>query len=205
MTSLDTPVTLTAIGAEVHQLMEDAGFQLVEPGSTRIWKAPVAKIYEDAYSIVCIALYETWNHLYFAWTDDQANLVDLISEYFTRVDAKASEGYLVLFTPGVVPEADRQAANGIKNDIRRVRKLLADGLELKTVGGVRRTLLPVLPLDERGMIEDQDVLETLPSLLAKYDVSKEATNAAIKAFRGRHPIMEWIHNGTTYAQEEQQQ
>ena len=55
------------------------------------------------------------------------------------------------------------------------------------------------------MMEDQDVLETLPSLLAKYDVSKEATNAAIKAFRGRHPIMEWIHSGTTYAQEEEQQ
>ena len=205
MTSLDTPVTLTAVEAEVHQLMDNAGFHLVEPGSARNWKAPVANIYEDAYSIVCIAIYETWTHLCFAWTDDQANLVDLISEYFTRVDAKASEGYLILLTPSVIPEADRPAANGIRNDVRRVRKLLADGLELKTAGGVRRTLFPVLPLDERGMIEDQDILEALPSLLAKYDVSKDVTNAAIMAFRGRHPIMERIHSATTHAQEEQQQ
>ena len=205
MTPLDTPATLTAVEAEVHKLMKDAGFQLVEPGSARNWKARVANIYEDAYSIVCIAIYETWTHLHFAWTDDQANLVDLISEYFTRVDAKASEGYLVLLTPSVVPQADRSAANGIKNDISRVRKLLADGLELKTAGGVRRTLFPVLPLNELGMIEDQDVLEALPSLLAKYDVGADATNAAIKAFRGRHPIVERIHSGTAHAQEEQQQ
>ena len=65
MTPLDTPVTLTAVEAEVHKLMKDAGFQLVEPGSARNWKAPVANIYEDAYSIVCIAIYETWNHLRF--------------------------------------------------------------------------------------------------------------------------------------------
>ena len=206
MTSLDVPVTLTAIEGEAHEFMEGAGFQLVlKSGSARKWRAPVVKIYEDVYSIVCIAIYETWTQLNFAWTDDQANLVDLISEYFTRADAKASEGYLVLLTPGVVPEANRPAANDIKNDIRRVRKLLADGLELKLAGGVRRTLLPVLPLEEGGVLEEQDVLEALPSLLAKYDINEDATNLAIKAFRGRHPIMEWIHGRTTDTQEEQQQ
>ena len=203
MTSLGSPLTLTAIKAEAARLLDSAGFHLVNPALATGWKAAVASVHEDANSIVCVAIYETWAHLSFGWADDQANLVDLISKYFARNEAKAWDGYLALFTPSLVPEHERPTAISIQRDTVRLRKLFADGSELKSIGAVRRTLLPVLPLDEHVALEDRNVLEALPPLLAKYGVSEEATKVAIQAFQGQRPIIEEIHTRITRTREGQ--
>ena len=203
MTSLGSPLTLTAIEAEAARLLNSAGFQLVNPALATGWKASVARVYEDTYSIVCVAIYETWAHLSFGWADDQVILVDLISKYLARHEAKAWDGYLVLFTPSIVPEQERPTAICIQRDTVRLRKLFADGSELKSIGAVRRTLLPVLPLDEHDALEDRNVLESLPPLLAKYGVSEETTKVAIQAFQDQRPIMEEIHTRITRARESQ--
>ena len=193
MTSFSPTLTFAVIEAGATQILESAGFQTVRSADLGGWRATSASVYEDAYSIVCVAIYDTWNQLSEGWTDDQAVLVDLISKYFTRYEPKAWDGYLALFTPSIVPEQERRTAIDIRRNTVHVRKLFADGSELKSTGAIRRTLLPVLPLDEHDALEERNVLEALPPLLAKYGVSEDATQVAIEAFQDQRSITEAIH------------
>ena len=194
MMSSGTPLTFAAIEAEATDVLEQAGFQTVRSVHRGGWEATSARVYEDAYSIVCVAIYDTWRQLSEGWTGDQAVLVDLISKYFARNEPKAWDGYLALFTPSAVPDQERHIAIDIQRNTVHVRKLFADGSELKSTGAVRRTLLPVLPLDEHEALEGGNVLESLPHLLAQYGVSETATQVAIDAFREQRSIAETIHD-----------
>ena len=127
------------------------------------------------------------------WADDQANLVELISRHFARTEAKAWDGYLVLLTPSVVPATERQEAIEIQRNTVHVRKLLAAGDELETVDPVYRTLLPLLPLEIQEAQRPENVLHTLPPLLARRGVDEDASRVAIAAFLDQRPIAEAIH------------
>ena len=200
MTSFGAALSFAAIEAEAAQVLTSAGFQTVKPAYTSGWEATSARVYEDAYSVVCVAIYDTWQQLSDGWTGDQAVLVDLISKYFTRHEPKAWDGYLALFTPSVVPYQERRIAVDIQRNTVHVRKLFADGSELSSTSAVRRTLLPVLPLDEHEALEGRNVLESLPQLLAQYGVSEVATQVAIEAFQDQRPIAETIHDRLTKKQ-----
>ena len=144
--------------------------------------------------IVCVAVYETWAHLSSRWREDQENLVELISRNFLRSDAKAWEGYLALFTPSYVPASDRLAAVDIQRNTRRVRKLFADGDELRLVGSIRRVLLPLLPLEEQDALQPRNLLDSLPPIIAKHGVDAEVAQLAISAFREQRSIAAEIHS-----------
>ena len=185
--------TVTTLVAEASDILKRAGFRAVDPSETGTWRATEARVYEDAYCIVCIAVYETWAALSSLWRDDQASLVGLISRHFTRSEAKAWDGYLVLLTPSVVPTTARQEAVDIRGHTAHVRKLLAAGAELGTADVVRRTLLPLLPLKSQDVHRASNVLDTLPPLLATHGVDEEATKVAVQAFLEQRPILEEIH------------
>ena len=193
MTVSNTPLTTTALAAAAERVLEGAGFKAIAPHSIGAWKATATRVYEDAYSIVCVAVYETWADLSSRWLEDQASLVDLISRHFSRTEAKAWDGYLVLLTPSVVPATDRMNASNIRRNTLHLRKLFADGDELRSVDAVRRTLLPLLPLEEHDALETRNVFDTLPSLLASRGVDEEAAKVAIAAFRDQKPIVAEIH------------
>ncbi|MGH2403880.1 MAG: hypothetical protein ACRDGN_05370, partial [bacterium] len=123
------------------------------------------RLLEDAYGIVAVVVYETWEDLVTRWPDAQGFLVDLISKHVSSADAKAWEGYLVLLTPAVIGMASRSDADRIRYDTTRVRKLLATGEELRTVSDVERVLLPLLPLDEVEVGRHESTVEMLPELL----------------------------------------
>ena len=187
------PFTVTTLVAEADSLLARAGFRAVDPSAAGTWRATEARVYEDAYSIVCIAVYETWADLSSLWADDQSSLVGLISRHFTRTEAKAWDGYLVLLTPSVVPASARQEAVDIQRNTLHVRKLFAAGDELRTLGDVQRTLLPLLPLEGQEMERPSNVLDTLPGLLALHEVDEEVSEVAIAAFLDQRPIIEAIH------------
>ena len=193
MSARSVPLTVTMLMAESAEILEAAGFKAANPPGAGIWKATAARLYEDAYSIVCVAVYETWADLSSNWTEDQAHLVNLISEHFARSDAKAWEGYLALLTPSIVPAAERLSAIGIQRNTVHVRKLFADGEELQSPGAIRRTLLALLPLEEQHSSEPANVLDNLPPLLAARGVDAEAAQVAIAAFREQRPIVAEIH------------
>ena len=193
MTTSSTQFTVTSLVAAAAEVLEGAGFKAVEPSITSTWRATATRVYEDAYSVVCVAVYETWTDLSARWVEDQATLVNLISEYFARSEPKAWDGYLVLLTPSVVRQIDRQNANSIERNTLHLRKLFADGEELQSISDVRRTLLPLLPLEEYDALVPRNVLDTLPRLLGSHGVDEEAAQVAIGAFREQRPIIAAIH------------
>ena len=193
MNTKDTPFTITTLLAAADEILGASGFGTVDPATTGTWAATEARVYEDAHSIVCVAAYETWSALSSTWHDDQANLVELISRHFTRSEAKAWDGYLVILTPSFVPASERQEAVNIQRNTVHVRKLLATGDELETVDAVRRTLLPLLPLEIQEASRPSNVLHSLPPLLSRYGVDEEISRVAIAAFLEQRPIIEAIH------------
>ncbi len=197
MTMGSASFTVTSLLAAAAEVLEGASFETVAPSKTGYWRATAARVYEDAYSIVCVTVYETWGELSSRWVEDQANLVDLISKHFGRNDAKAWDGYLVLLTPSVVPSHERLRAISIQRNTLHVRKLFADGDELGSIGDVRRVLLPLLPLlpleKHYGDEESPNVLGTLPSLLSEHGVDEEAAHVAIASFREQRSIIADVH------------
>lgn len=193
MTSIAPQFTVTALVAAAEEFLESAAYRPIKPSLADPWKATDVRIYEDAYSIVCLAVYETWNDLLSLWSDDQANLVSLISRHFSRTDAKAWDGYLVLLTPSIVPTKARQDAVDIQRNTLHVRKLFGSGDELRTVDDVCRVLLPLLPLEGHEVLRPRNVLDTLPKLLARHGVDEMASDVAIAAFRDQRHIIAELH------------
>ena len=188
MTS-SSPFTVTNLMAAASEALESAGYRKVALKSLDGWEATLIRVYEDEYSIVCVAIYETWSDLHSRWTFVQANLSDLISENIERTDPKAWDGYLVLLTPSIVPAPEREKAIFIQRDTRHMRKLFADGAELTKIDDVNRVLLPLMPLEERDAILTENVLDKLPHLLAKHGVDQEVAQVAIAAFQAQRPII----------------
>ena len=187
MNARNTAFTTTTLIADAARVLVESGFRVVDPSATGTWRATEARVFEDAYSVVCIAIYDTWAALSSQWANDQANLVELISRHFTRTDAKVWDGYLVLLTPSVVPATERQAFIDIQRNTVHVRKLLAAGDELETVNPVHRTLLPLLPLEIQEAQRPENVLLSLPALLARRGVEEEVSRVAIEAFLDQRP------------------
>ena len=194
MTTKGNSLNVTNITGGAAEVLEGAGFQRVSSSGVVNWSANSARVFEDRYSVVCVAVYETWTHLSSRWIDDQEILIELISRHFVRSDAKAWDGYLALFTPSLVPSSDRLAAIQIQRDTRRVRKLFAGGSELKSVDSVRRVLLPLLPIEEQTPLQPRNLLDSLPPILAKHGVDEEAAQLAITAFKEQRSIASEIHS-----------
>jgi hypothetical protein len=190
---LDMAETLTAT-----QLLAEATRVLTSSGYV---EAQVAagdsgtRVFEDAFGIVAIHVFDTWGQLKDQWHLAQGQLVDLISEHVRRAEAKAWEGYLVLLTPGLLPSAEMATINDLRADTNRVRKLVATGEDLTTLSDVRGTLLPLLPL----VIDDPSATQTslldlLPELLAENSIPMSVTGVVVEAFTANESILERLHS-----------
>lgn len=154
-----------------------------------------SRLFEDAYGIVAIHVYESWRQLTEKWYVAQGQLVDLMSEHLTRPEPKAWEGYLVLLTPGLLPPTERTRINELRYDTNRVRKLVATGDELATLDGVRSTFLPLLPLAiEQPASGQSGLLARLPELLAANDVPADLTRIVVDAFQANDSIVDRLHS-----------
>ena len=195
--AVNASFTVTSLMATANKILRDASFRVAEDAMASSWRAASARVYEDSYSVVCVAVYETWADLDAWWMEDQATLVDLISNRLTRAEAKAWDGYLVLLTPSVVPTTDRLRAVRIQRDTLYVRKIVADGSELGLKDAVGHALLPLLPLEGYDVLEPSDVFETLLSLLTSRGIEQGTAQAAITAFRQQRPIIAEIYEFMT--------
>lgn len=153
----------------------------------------VGRFYEDPYGIVLISVFETWGELAGRWAECQASLVELISAHMSKSEAKAWDGYLVLLTPSKGP-GGREGVEAIRYDTSRVRKVVADGEELQTIGAVEDVLLPLLPLQlSDGLGEAPSVLEILPELLVERGVEPRVATMLVGAFSAGEPLLEALH------------
>jgi hypothetical protein len=188
-------LTGTQLLATATEILSTGGYREALPPTPSSQSGGASRLFEDAYGIVAIHVYESWRQLTEQWHVAQGELVDLISEHLTRPEPKAWEGYLVLLTPGLLPPTERTRINELRYDTNRVRKLVASGDDLATLDGVRLTLLPLLPLEiEQPVAGQSGLLERLPDLLGESDVPADLTRVIVSAFQANDSIVDRLHS-----------
>ena len=86
--------------ARACELLLDGEYRPVPDAASLAWPTSNARVFEDPFGVVCIAVFDTWQELDADWPDAQAAVVELLSEHVSAGEPKAWEGYLVLLTPG---------------------------------------------------------------------------------------------------------
>ena len=144
MSALNEPLNSTQLSAAAVEVLLGGGY--VEATLDTSHGAGNQRVFEDAYGIVALTVFETWSQLKANWHIEQGALVDLMADNVRRGEPKAWEGYLVLLTPGLLAPDDQVVLNDLRNDTNRVRKIIATGDELEELSQVGDALLPLLPL-----------------------------------------------------------
>lgn len=191
-------LTTTDILAAASEYLTDAGYRRIDSVDLGKLAKTGARLFEDAYGIVAVVVYDTWRELSESWPEAQAALVEVISQYVGQSEAKAWDGYLVLYAPSVLASEARFEPTEIRYNTSRVRKLVAAGDELRTLSDVERSLLPLLPLEADVELKDQEsALEVLPELLSQRGLPQQAVRVVIQAFLEQLPILESLHSHET--------
>ena len=193
MPAVNTLTPINILSAAVQQFQE-AGYKTVETQRIADWNFAHGRVFEDVSAVVLLAVYDTWHSLVTGWAEAQSTLVDLMSEYFTRTDAKAWDAYLVLLTPAPLTVEQRRDAQSIRYDTTRARKLLATGDELETLVDVERTLTPLMPLRLHQLTQQASPLEQLSALLSKKGIDENITRALIRAHTEGRSIMDSLYS-----------
>lgn len=192
MTDSSLGYTTTDLIAAASQVLLEGGYRQIN-GQFPEWGTPTSRLFEDEYSVVGIAIFETCKELLQTWPDAQALLVDVISRHVGSQESKSWDGYLVLLTPGLAP-SESAALEAVRYDTTRLRKLVATGDDLKLPTDVERVLRPLLPLrPERASLVQQSALDLLPRLLAVQQIPEEVTRVVVDAFRQQSPLLEQLH------------
>lgn len=186
--------TATGLLAASTDFLARAGYAPIPDEMLERFNSERARAFEDAYGVVLVAVYDTWDQLATSWPDDQGRLVDLLSAYVPREEAKAWEGYLVLLTPGGESEEAEVEANQIRYNMTRVRKLVGIGSEMNTLADLERVLRPLLPIQIAPIAaQSESVLDLLPDLLATDSLPESLVREAIRAFSESRAIVEALH------------
>lgn len=185
----------TNLLAAAERELVGAGYRRVPEQALARWPADNVRVYEDPYCVATIAVYETWSELSTGWLHLQESLVELMSKFWTRSDAKAWDGYIVLLTPGT-PGSSTEA-EAIRYNTTRVRKLLATGEDLRRLSDVTRVLAPLLPVDQVAAPSEETALEMLPRLLAQHGIDEQAVRVLVQAFERNEPLVETLHSRRT--------
>lgn len=185
----------TELLAAARDILGDNEFSEITQHSLARFDESSYGLFEDAYSIVAIVFYETWNDLKDNWQLAQTAFVELISDHISKDEQKSWEGYLLLWTTDLIPLSDTESRQQIQYNTGRVRKLISSGEHLKEVADVSNALLPLLPItDSFGKTTDESVLARIPDLLKSDDLSKEKIQTVIDAFENQESLVESLHD-----------
>ena len=190
-------LTSSNLLAAASELLEGAGYKKVGGEKLREWSIGASRVFEDAYCIAAVVVYDTWTKLRESWPDAQAALGELVSLHVSQGDPKTWDSYLVLLTSGSPTSEEEGEVSHIRYDTTRVRKLVATGDDIRQLADIRRTLLPLLPLHpdvSNGSAES--TLDVLPELL-RPSVPQDVVADIVRAFRDQQPLMESLHKFRT--------
>jgi len=185
-------LTPTEVVAAATEALAAGGYKQID-GKFSEWHSPTSRLFEDAYNVVGIVVFDTCSELLRSWADLQASLVNVISDNIGHAEWKAWDGYLVLLTPGLAPSAEANI-EAVRYDTTRLRKIVATGEDLRNPTDVERVLRPLLPLGlEQANLSQESALELLPKLLADQGVPTETSQLLVDAFRKQAPLLERLH------------
>lgn len=182
---------LTAAG----ESLKAGGYKEVSSDRLELLKSDKARVYEDLYAIVCLAVFPTWTELASRWANIQADFVELLSKYLLRADAKAWDAYLVLMTPAMALEQWHEAQE-IRQDTTRVRKLVGTGEDLRSLGDVATLVSSLLPIGSAQAVTDktQTVWSLVYQSLEKKGVRRDAIQSLVTAYEEQRNLMEALRN-----------
>lgn len=184
--------TTTELIAAASELLQGGGYQAVREGFPE-WNTSSSRLFEDAYNVVGLAVFQTCAELFESWPNLQGSLVDVISRRVGAGEKKAWDGYLVLLTAGV--SADNLKIEEIRYNTTRLRKLVGTAEDLSSAGDVERLLRPLLPLQtERSTFASRSALDLLPGILAQHEIPERTTTALVRAFLEHESLMDGLHS-----------
>lgn len=122
------------------------GFQEVDVSKSEEIDPTRTRLFEDPYSLVLVAAFQSAVELIEDWPRVQSALAALITRTIDRNDAKAWDGYLVLLLARPPVRGDLGALSRIAYDTRRVRKIVVTPDLIGADLDLTDALLPVLPL-----------------------------------------------------------
>lgn len=186
---MDGSLTSLEVLAAAEQALVSGGYRRIEEDDTAS-KWHRGRGYEDEYGIVGVFVYDTVSDLESLWPDAQDAVVDLITRYISRDEAKAWDGYLCLMTPAVAEPALLSRMADIRRNTSRLRKLVATGCELKSVSDIPRSLQALLPLEAQvaGGV-NISALDALPAILLDRGIPAAATARLVEAFEQQDSMM----------------
>lgn len=186
---MDEVISRTEAVAASEALLTSNGYQRVPlQDLSSSWGN--GRAYEDEYGVVGLFTFNTMTDLCDSWSAAQDALVDLITHYMSRDEAKAWDGYLVLMTPGMPDEAAAAMITTIRRDTNRVRKLVATGTDLRTLSDVRRSLEGLLPLEPEASLEaSASAMDLLPAILEERGVERRVAERLVRAFEQQESMM----------------
>lgn len=185
-------MTSSAIMAAATDVLSKNGYvqARIEPSQ---WDAETARLFEDAYNVVGVVVFETVGELLRSWADMQGALVSVMSSRVGIHESKAWDGYLVLLTPSQ-SESDASEVEAIRYDTTRVRKLVGTGKDIGGPADVHRILSGLLPLPTAAIVADEgSALDALPELLNGRDIPVSATRTIVSAFREHQAMLVSLH------------
>jgi hypothetical protein len=187
--------TATTLLAAVSDLLVSSGFRAVSIESSGEWGSSHVRLFEDPYSLAAIVVYDTWKELLNRWPDAQAAAVDIVSTRVAKSEPKSWDVYLVLLTPAFADVIAAREVNAIRYDTTRVRKLILTGDELRTLDDVRRTILPLLPVNPVALAPPKDVLIQLVDALANRGIDRDDASKVVTAFTNNEPMISALYRG----------
>lgn len=191
MTLPNAAPTSTDLMAACVNVLESGGYRSIREGFPD-WTSSDARLFEDEYNVVGVAVFGTCAELRRSWPNLQASLIDLISAKVGLSD-KSWDGYLVLLSPGTAPTEELEIEE-IRRDTTRLRKLVATGEDIRVANDVARVLRPLLPLATiSGWLEGTSALDQLPDLLAENGIERGTTALLVRAFLSQHSMIEALH------------
>jgi len=185
------PLPTSSMIALASEVLSGNGYRVARDVTDMVRIGEQALLAEDAFSVVSVIAFETWQQLEAEWSDAQASLVDLLARRLTRSAPKAWDGYLVLLC-GADP-LDRREVAKIERDTSRVRKIVATGSILRGSADVARVLDLLVPLEVPARVAAvDDVLDALPNLMRNV-VDPAKMKIVVDAFRAVEPPLARLH------------
>lgn len=135
----------TLLAAATNVLVA-TGFQEVDVSRSKEIDPTRTRLFEDPYSLVLVAAFQSALELIEEWPRVQSALAALITRTIDRNDAKAWDGYLVLLLGRPPVREDLAVLSKIAYDTRRVRKIIVTPDMIGADLDLTEALLPVLPL-----------------------------------------------------------
>src|SRR2546423_3125142 len=142
---------MTDVIATVQIVLEDAGYS--------VWLEPIEQLtvvcFEDEAVMGFVSVFAEPKELLARWKSIESALLARHSSRFRVAEEKAWNVYSIFLCSKEGTEEQARDIRRIDEDLERTRKVAACGLAGKE--NVTTVLLPVLPIQYRPLLEDEDI------------------------------------------------